>query len=162
MKKSMLLVGALMVSSIIFAQNDVAAPGGRHGHHGDRGESMKTVLDLNDAQQSSIKEINKKYGEKQRALRKDSTMKRDDKFKEFKSLNDQRKSEISKVLTPEQTSKWSSYKKERMDKRKAAHDKRIKDHDEKLRKELNLSDDQFKKLQEMHKRDLEKKRHHRK
>ena len=157
----MLLVGAVMISSFIFAQNDVAAPEKRHGG---RGESMKTVLSLDDAQYSSIKEINKKYGEKQRTLRRDSTLKREDKFKEIKNLNEQRQSEVDKVLTPEQNKKWSTYKKERIEKRKAAGEKRVKAYDEKLKKELSLTDDQYKKLQEMHQRDREhfKKRHHKK
>lgn len=161
MKKSLMLLGALMISTFIFAQNNAAGP--RKGRV-DRGETMKTVLSLDDAQYSSIKEINKKYDEQHHALRKDSTMKRDDKFEQHKKLNDQRQSEINKVLTPEQSSKWASFKKERADKRKAAFEKRVNEHDEKLRKELNLSDDQFKKLQDMHKRDHDKsrKRHGRK
>jgi hypothetical protein len=77
MKKSLMLVGAMMISTFIFAQR----------------ESMKDVLALNDAQAASIKEINKKYGEK------------------HQELNKERQAEIGKVLTPEQNSNWKAYKK---------------------------------------------------
>jgi hypothetical protein len=77
MKKSLMLVGAMMISTFIFAQR----------------EAMKDVLALNDAQAASIKEINKKYGEK------------------HQDLNKGRQDEISKVLTPEQNSNWKAYKK---------------------------------------------------
>jgi len=142
MKKSLMLVGALMISTFIFAQHD-AAP---QKHRGDRGETMKTVLSLDDTQYSSIKEINRKYEEKSKTLRKDSTMKRDDKFKAYKDMNEQRQSEIGKVLTPEQTTKWTAYKKERVEKRKAEGEKRMKDREESLRKDLSLTDDQANKL----------------
>lgn len=77
MKKSLMLVGAMMISTFIFAQR----------------ESMKDVLALNDAQEASIKEINKKFGQRQEDLQKE------------------RQAEIAKVLTPEQNSNWKAYKK---------------------------------------------------
>jgi Spy/CpxP family protein refolding chaperone len=77
MKKSLILVGAMVISTFIFAQR----------------ESMKSVLSLDEAQYASIKEINKKYGEK------------------HQDLNKERRSEIAKVLTPEQNSNWKAYKK---------------------------------------------------
>lgn len=84
MKKSLLLVGAMMISTFIFAQR----------------ESMKSVLSLDDAQYASIREINKKYGEK------------------HQDLNKQRRAEIEKVLTPEQNSNWKAYRKGLMDGRR--------------------------------------------
>lgn len=117
-----MLVGAMMtISSFIFAQND-AAP---QRQRGDRGETMKSVLDLDEKQASSIEDINKKYREKGREMGKD--------------LKKQRESEISKVLTPEQNKKWTDYKKERSDKFAKARDERVK-------KNLNLTDDQMKQL----------------
>lgn len=50
-----MLVGALMISTFIFAQK----------------ESMKTVLSLDDAQYASIKEINQKYGQRHQDLNKE-------------------------------------------------------------------------------------------
>jgi hypothetical protein len=93
MKKSLMVVGAMMISTFIFAQR----------------ESMKDVLALNDAQYASIKEINKKYGQK------------------HQDLNKERQAEISKVLTPEQNSSWKAYKKGLKDgRRKDGH--RIQHH----------------------------------
>jgi len=74
---------------------------------------------------SSIEEINKKYREKGKEQR--------------KGLNDQRQAEISKVLTPEQNKKWTDYKKERAD-------KFVKARDERMKKDLSLSDEQLSKL----------------
>lgn len=121
MKKSLMLVGAMMISTFIFAQ-DVTAP---QRHRGNRGETMKTVLALDDKQMGSIEEINKKYHEKGQEQR--------------KGLNDQRQAEINKVLTPEQSKKWADYKKERANKFATARD-------QKLKKDLSLSDDQLTKL----------------
>lgn len=117
-----MLVGAMMISSFIFAQNEETPE--RH-RGGDRGESMKTVLSLDDKQVSSIEEINKKYHEKGVEARKD--------------LSKQREAEINKVLTPEQNKKWTDHKKERTE-------KFSKMRDEKVKKDLKLTDDQLKKL----------------
>lgn len=87
MKKSLMLVGAMLISTIIFAQR----------------ESMKDVLALNDAQAASIKEINRKYGQK------------------HQDLNKERQAEIAKVLTPEQNSNWKAYKKGLKDGRRNKH-----------------------------------------
>ena len=122
MKNSLMLVGAMMISSFIFAQNDETPE--RH-RGGGRDESMKTVLSLDEKQVSSIEEINKKYHEKGQEARKD--------------LYKQREAEINKVLTPEQNKKWSDHKKERAE-------KFTKMRDEKIKKDLNLTDDQQKKL----------------
>jgi Spy/CpxP family protein refolding chaperone len=156
MKKSLMLAGALMMSTLIFAQNDDDSRGDHHKRRGDRGEEMKTVLSLDDTQYNSIKEINKKYGEKQKALRQDSTMQRDDRFKAHKILQEQRTKEVNKVLTKEQSTKWTSYKKERAEKRKAEFEKRSKERDEKLKSDLSLSDDQLKKLKDARKSTHEK------
>lgn len=92
MKKSLMLVGAMMISTFIFAQR----------------ESMKDVLALNDAQTASIKEINKKYGQK------------------HQDLNKERQAEINKVLTPEQQSTWKGYKKGRHDQKMMDRERRKK------------------------------------
>jgi Spy/CpxP family protein refolding chaperone len=108
MKKNLMLVGAMLISTIIFAQR----------------ESMKTVLSLNDAQAASIKEINTKYGQKHQDL-----------YKE-------REAEISKVLTPEQNTKWTAYKKER-------HEKRMKEREERMKQRYSLTDEQVQKLRQL-------------
>lgn len=120
MKQILSLVGAMMISTFIFAQND-AAPQRIRGPR----ENMKSVLSLDEKQMSAIDAINKKYHEK-------STEQR-------KGLNEQRQTEISKVLTPEQNKKWTDYRKERAD-------KFAKVRDERLKKDLSLTDDQLNKL----------------
>lgn len=123
MKQSLMLAGAMMISSFIFAQNDLATPE-KHEGRGGR-EDMKTVLNLDDKQVSSISEINKKYHEKGK--------------EQMKDLKDQREAEINKVLTPEQNKKWADYKKQRAE-------NFVKMRDEKLKRDLSLTDDQLTKL----------------
>ncbi|HMJ71164.1 MAG TPA: hypothetical protein VK508_19825 [Cyclobacteriaceae bacterium] len=108
MKKSLMLVGAMLISTFIFAQR----------------ESMKTVLSLNEAQSASIKEIQKNYGQK------------------HQDLNKEREAEISKVLTPEQNSKWTTYKKER-------HERRIKEREDRMKSRFSLTDEQMGKMKQL-------------
>ena len=117
-----MLAGAMMMSSFIFAQQQDAAP---QSHDGYRRESMKSVLNLDDKQMSSIEEINKKYHDKGQEQR--------------KGLDQQRQAEINKVLTPEQSKKWDAYKKEQ-----AGNFAKMRD--ERLKKDLSLTDDQLIKL----------------
>jgi hypothetical protein len=121
MKNILMLAGAMMISSFIFAQNDETPDRHRGGRH----ESMKTVLALDDKQVSSIEEINRKYHERAKQSRND--------------LDKQREAEISKVLTPEQSRKWSDHKKERSEKFTQMRDQKVKN-------DLKLSDDQLSKL----------------
>jgi Spy/CpxP family protein refolding chaperone len=87
-------------------------------------ESMKTVLSLDDAQYASIKEIHKNYGQKHH------------------DLNKEREAEISKVLTPEQNSKWTAYKKER-------HERRVKEREDRMKSRFSLTDEQMDKLKKL-------------
>lgn len=152
MKRSMMVIGALMISSVIFAQTKDK----RH-HDGEaRLEKFKSELSLNDTQYSSIKGINKKYAEQFSKLRKDSVTSKSEKHTTIKSLREQREKEINAVLTPDQKSKLESLKKERVEKRKADKKVRADEHQAKMVKELSLSDDQAAKIKEANKSLIEK------
>ncbi len=141
MRKNFLLVIAMMMSTIIFAQHH-KGDGKRH----DPSETMKTVLSLNDNQYATIKGINKKYAEKQTSLRQDTLQSRDAKHDAVKSLNQERKQEIQAVLTAEQNAKWKAYKTEQKTKRKEEHQKAVEKHQAEMKAALSLSDEQTEKM----------------
>ena len=141
MRKNFLLVIAMMMSTIIFAQHH-KGDGKRH----DPSETMKTVLSLDDNQYATIKGINKKYAEKQTSLRKDTLQSRDAKHDAVKALNQERKQEIQAVLTPEQNTKWKTYKTEQKAKRKEEHKMALEKYQAEMKAALSLSDEQAEKM----------------
>lgn len=110
MKKSWMILSAIMMSTIVFAQKDAATPEAKDRTNGR--ESMKTVLQLDDKQQSAIEEINKKYSEQSKA-------KWEENRKEMQAIQAKRQAEVDKVLTPEQKLKWEGYRQGRQDSRKS-------------------------------------------
>lgn len=124
MKKSWMILSAIMISSIAFAQNNAENTTEKE-RGAQRGEEMKSVLALNDAQYASISEINKKYKEESKA-------KWEENRKEMKAIRDKRQAEVDKVLTPDQRSKWAGYKQGRADARKAHMHKRHGHHGKKF------------------------------
>lgn len=141
-KKSFMLVIALMSSTIIFAQK---GPGKKHDGEA-QAEKMKSELSLNDTQYASIKSINQKYKDKHIAIRKDSTLSKENKMSKMKGLHEEREKEVNAVLTPAQSTKWKTLKKEKTAARKEEHKKEKAERDAKLKSDLSLSDDQFTKL----------------
>ncbi len=133
MRKSLMIIGAMAIGSIAFAQRE-----GR----------MKEVLSLNDAQSESIRKINQKYGDKARAIHDDSTLQGDQRKKAHQDIRKQREAELSQVLTPEQVSKWKAYQQGRADQRRSQHQRRMRHHDERMKESLGLSDDQVGKIQQ--------------
>ncbi|MEO8471629.1 MAG: hypothetical protein ABI477_05525 [Chryseolinea sp.] len=143
MKKQLILIAAMMMSTIIYAQ---------HGHDHDKkredvSEKMKKELSLNDAQVQSIKSIETKYHDKQISLRKDSSKSKDEKMKSMKSLRMEKSNEVNAVLTAEQKSKWESYRKSEFEKGKAKMVEAGQKFEQKVRTDLALSNDQFVKFQ---------------
>ncbi|MBX2964888.1 MAG: hypothetical protein KF845_01995 [Cyclobacteriaceae bacterium] len=154
MKKSVMLAAAMITGTIIFAQHE----DGRHKRAGGYGETMKTVLSLDDNQDEAIREINKKYATRHVELRKDSTQTREEKRAESQSLMKERKDEIKAVLTPEQNAKWEEHKTQRLEKRKEHRKKGVDKHRERVKTDLSLSDEQAAKMQEAGKAFREKSR----
>ncbi|HEY9049867.1 MAG TPA: hypothetical protein VIN08_28405 [Ohtaekwangia sp.] len=144
MKKSIVLVVVMMVSTIIFAQRN-GKP--HHKHNGDELEKMKTELSLNDKQYATIKGIGDKYSEKFKALRKDSTQAREKKFVALRSLREEKDKEVTAVLTSEQKAKWDTYKADRAAKKKEERKQAAEKRAQKMKTALSLSDDQFAKIQ---------------
>lgn len=144
MKNIMLTMAFVLVSTIIFAQH----------HKGDRmsGEKqaleMKEKLSLTDEQFAKLKSINEKFGERYTALRKDSTLSREQSFSEMKKIRQEKQDEIKSILTEQQFTQWTALKKEHRAKNR--HGKRISG--EEMKKALSLSDDQYAKVKAIDKK----------
>jgi Spy/CpxP family protein refolding chaperone len=148
----MIVLGALMISSVMFAQTKE-----KHRHGGEaRLEKFKSELSLNDAQYASIKGINKKYAEQFSQLRKDSTANKTEKHVAVKELHNKREKEINAVLTADQKTKYETLKKERNEKRKAQIKVRAEERTAQVAKELSLTDDQAAKIKDANKAFMEK------
>lgn len=114
MKKSIVFLGLMMASSVIFAQRkfDPQAMAARQT------EKMKTELTLDDKQYASVKSINDEFANKQQALRGNSALSREDKMKQMKALGMEKNDAIKKVLTADQNTKWEAYRAQQMEHRK--------------------------------------------
>ncbi len=144
MKKSVMLGVWMLSATFLFAQHHSKDAEQRASRHAER---MKTELSLNDDQFASVKTINKKYANRHIAIRRDSSMTRDQKYEQFKDLRMERKEEIESVLTPDQKVKWEVARKKRTEKmREKAADRKAK-RDKFLKEELALTDDQQTKME---------------
>lgn len=114
MKKSVVFLGLMMVSSVIFAQRkiDPQAAAARQT------EKMKTELALDDTQYASVKSINEDFAKKQTALRDNSALSREEKMTQMKALGTEKNEALKKVLTSDQNTKWEAYRANQMEHRK--------------------------------------------
>lgn len=117
MKKSVVFLGLMMISSVIFAQRkfDPQAMAARQT------EKMKTELALTDDQYTSVKSINETYANKQAALRNDAALAREDKKKQMRALSTEKNDALKKVLNADQSAKWEAYRAKRMEQRRSKH-----------------------------------------
>jgi hypothetical protein len=139
MKKSIMLGVWIMAATLLVAQPH---PKNLHRNADKQVEKMKTELSLNEVQYASIKNITKKYADRQRLLGQDSTLARTEKSRKHASLRTDREKEINAVLTPEQKTKWSAYKDRQAEKRKGRIAESQKKHAARLKSVLSLSDEQ--------------------
>jgi hypothetical protein len=152
MKKGLMMIMLVMISAITFAQSH---RGGQRRHGDGQIEKMKTDLELSDTQYATIKEINKKYAAKHNALRGDSAA-QSGKHIALNALRQEKDKEIQGVLTPEQKTKWETFKAQRTEARKAKSKERLEKHEAKMKLELSLSEEQFAKMQAVNKTFREK------
>lgn len=155
MKRNSLVFAALMITVASFGQHR------HHGHgrdHRQPDQGLKESLSLDSMQYATIKGINRKYSEQSRTLRHDSTRTFDEKKNDWKRLNDERQTEISKVLTPEQKTKWESLKKERVENRKAAQLEYKARRDNLMKSRLSINDAQLEKMKTARRESFEKAR----
>jgi Spy/CpxP family protein refolding chaperone len=151
MKKIVMLGALMMASVVIFAQDHAKDPQARATK---ATEKMKQVLSLSDTQYASIKAINEKYTSKKEEPGKNAG--NADRMAERKSLMEAREKEINIVLTPEQKTKWESFKAQRAEKMKAHKKERIEKNKTVLKETLSLTDEQQTKIEAVNKTFKEK------
>ncbi|CAN5158506.1 hypothetical protein BH09BAC3_BH09BAC3_17190 [soil metagenome] len=105
MKKSMMVVGLMIVSSIIFAQRHKADPGAMATK---RSEKMKTELSLNDDQYGKVKGIYEKFDASQMLVRNDTSLTRGTFHKRIGKLKTDQQLQLKGVLTDAQWTKWTA------------------------------------------------------
>jgi hypothetical protein len=114
MKTSVVFLGLMMASSVLFAQRkfDPQATATRQT------EKMKTELTLTNEQYASVKSINDDFAREQQTLRDNSALSREDKMKQLKEIGARKNEALKKVLTAEQNSKWEAYREQQREHRK--------------------------------------------
>lgn len=122
MKKSVMLIALLLMSTLMFAQKGQhrGGPKGKASPEAmatRRADRMKTEVSLSDDQYTKVKAIFVKFTEGQAKVRQDSTLTRDASRAETKKLMDATEAELKTVLTPEQQTKWAEAKKAQRDRR---------------------------------------------
>jgi Spy/CpxP family protein refolding chaperone len=152
MRKSIVLVGLMLVSAATLAQRKVD-PMERAAK---QAEKMKTELSLDDVQYKAIKAINEEYAEKQSRIMKDSALAKEAKRSQLKSLHQEKKTAVDKVLTDEQKSKWAAHHSARQKKGQVHMARHNGEHAQRMQKNLSLSDDQTSKIKAIDKEFAEK------
>ena len=152
MRKSMMLMAALLVTTLVFGQ--------RHKNPGAdaqaRTEKMKTVLSLDEKQYAVVSRINEKYALQRSEIWKDTAGTRDEKRSSLRALHAAHEKEISAVLTPEQQAQWQAHKVEHAKKRKEHITQVRSNYHNRLRQTLSLTDEQSARMQEADRKFMEK------
>ena len=118
MKKNMMWVGLMMLSTIIFAQRG----SDRGPNSTKRSEKMKTELKLNDDQYAKVKVINEKFAASHTKLRSDTALTIGTARKRKEKLKTEHDAQLKSVLTEAQWTQWSARKtKNEGDRKKHKH-----------------------------------------
>ncbi len=152
MKKNVILLGLMIVSTIVFSQGKVD-PAERSARQSDR---MKKELSLDDVQTKAIAAINEEYTVKRAEIFRDSKLSQEAKREKLGALHKERQSAIEKVLTPEQTQKMADLRKQRMERHASRKHVRHEDRATRMQKDLSLTDDQTAKIKAIDKQFGEK------
>jgi len=112
---------------------------------------MMRDIHLTDAQKQQARALNEDYNTKVKNLEKDDNITLKDYRAKKASLEQDRKVKFQALLTPEQKDKIAQDKKARSEKMKMMAQKRM----EKMKTDLNLTDEQVAKIQEQRKSSME-------
>lgn len=155
MKKSLMMVGAMLIGTVMLAQD---FPKDSRTHDSGQREKMKNTLGLSETQYATLKGIEKKYAVKHAGLRKDSSRTRTEKYDALKTLRTDRQKEIIGMLTPEQRITWHEAKLERGNRYTTKNPKHEGNRWEKMQTTLSLSSAQLQTLTEAEKVFAQKRR----
>lgn len=143
MKKNMLLIGLMLVSTMIFAQRKVD-PMERAVK---QAENLKKELGLDEVQYNAITAINEAYAAKHAEVRRDTSLSKEARRDKMRKLQQEKDTAFDKVLTEEQNKKLAAHRAGQLKKHKARMAKRHGDHAERMQKNLSLTDEQTSKIQ---------------
>jgi Spy/CpxP family protein refolding chaperone len=147
MKKNIVLLGLMLLSTIIFAQRKVD-PMERAAR---QTEKLKKELVLDDVQYKAIKAINEEYAGKQAAVSQDSSLSKEERRGRMRTLHQEKNEAFNKVLTKEQREKLAIHRSEQLKKRHSGMAKRRGDHAERMQKNLSLTNEQTAKIKSIDK-----------
>lgn len=132
------------------AQERVGKRGNKFEKREKMGEGRKggfaKNLDLTDQQKADAKKINDEYNAKVKALKSNDKLTMGEYNKQMADLQKERKAKLEALLTPEQKAKAAEMKGNAQDKADKRQDKMI----EKMKTNLDLSDDQVAKIKTIH------------
>jgi len=129
MKRSMMLVGLMMVSTVIFSQKYKPDPVAVTTKRSDK---MKAELTLNDDQYAKVKAINEKFETGKFNVKSDTSLTKGTSHKQMNTLRLEQEAQLKKVLTEAQWIKWTALKdgKRSYGKGKGGHGRGDKKHKE--------------------------------
>ena len=134
----MIFFGLMIASTAIFAQRN----GDPMERAAKQAERMKTELGLDEVQFKSVKAINEEHAGKLMKLRRDSTLSKDAKHQQMKTMHNERETAIEKVLTEEQHKKRVANASEQRRDHGPRMAKHRADYGDRMQKELSLNEEQ--------------------
>lgn len=109
-------------------------------------DKLKKELALDDVQYKSVKAIAEQYAEKMADLRKDPSLSKESRQEQMKALHLEKDAAIKKVLSSEQSAKWTSLRSEERKRHKGRANRLHEDHAVRMQKSLSLTDEQTAKI----------------
>lgn len=138
----MIFFGLMMASTVMFAQRKVD-PMERAAK---QAEHMKKELGLDEVQYKAVKAINEEHAGKLRTMFGDSTLSKEAKHQQMRTLRNEKEAALKKVLTEEQNTKRVANQTDHHRRSGARMAKHRGDYADRIQKELSLSDEQSAKL----------------
>lgn len=110
MKKNVMFLGMMIMSTIIFAQGQ---KGDSHAAGTRRSDYLKKELSLSDDQVTKVKAIQTKFAARHAAIHKDTSLTQGTAQKQRMNLRVEQETELKGVLTPDQWTKYTAMKAKR-------------------------------------------------
>lgn len=142
MKKSMILFGLMIISTIMFAQRRMD-PMERAAKQAER---MKTELGLDEVQYKAVRAISEEHAAKLTKISRDSTLSKEARHQQMKAYHNEKEAALQKVLTEAQRKKLAENRSEQRSKHSGRMARHQGDYGDRMKKELSLSDDQTEKI----------------
>jgi Spy/CpxP family protein refolding chaperone len=143
MRKYVMILGMMVVSTFIFAQSKRSP--------NEQADRMKKELALDDVQFKSVNAINEEYAGKMEELKKDTAISKESRHEQMRTLHREKNVAIRKILTPEQSTKWAALGADKKGTHPAKARRSYEDHAVRMQKDLSLTDEQTAEIETIHK-----------